>query len=606
MQGNDDEWYLCDADRGRFGPLDEQSLKSELRRYASLKEVTIWQRGFEEWKPVLDVFRPIAPPPPPEPPTAPDPTSDESSATERARAAGPTHKYNNFIARNWRGEYPLWVSYWIFGFVANAAALSVPSLLATIFTRESGFNPYECFAIIASAWATAVAASIWQFTGVWRSANKSAARRGLAGKWEPWAVVAKLMVALGVLQSLFAVAKTGIPQVSEAVQIAFMNDPDIPDYAIRVMRNGTEVEIAGGFKFGLASDFQKILSASQQIRVVHLNSVGGRVGEAQKLCKIIKDNHLTTYVSSSCSSACTIAFSAGHQRVVLDSAVLGFHRGSFAGEDPVEDNQELRDIYIAAGFSPSFISRVMSTPSAEIWRPTAQELIEAKVVTRVSDGSDFALSGLPTNVTRDYFSDLLTKDRVVGSLYQAIQERFPKAYSEIVDGYYKGFVNGDPLTEIEARIHDQIADLIVSLRSYAADDVLVDAGNLVADRLLALQKRDVESCFRYAFGGVIDYDAVPSDLRRQEFGIKERIVRSASDHADLKPAEQAVWTDLRARMIARGATADDIDLILKTSIPDAQKARYCKTTIIMFREAAAMPPRQAAGVLRSLLIRPNP
>ncbi len=528
---------------------------------------------------------------------------DQTSATERVCEAGSAHTYNNFIARNWRGEYPLWVSYWIFGTVANVAVQSIPLVMAAIFSRNSGFNPYASFAIIAGSWIAVIAVISWQFTGVWRSANRSAAQRALVGKRAPWAGVAKLMMALGVLQILVVVATTGIPQVREVVEIAFMNDPDIPDYSIRVMRNGTEAEIVGGIKFGLASDLQKILSASQQIRVVHLNSVGGRLGEAKKLYQIIKDNHLTTYVSSTCASACTMAFAAGRQRVVLDSAVLGFHRGSFAGDDRAAENDVMKDIYVAAGFNPWFISRVMSTPSAEIWQPTVQELREAKVITKVSDGSDFALSGLPANVTRDYFSDLLTKNPSTGSLNRAIQERFPNAYSKIVDDYHEGFVNGDPLTQIVARFYGQLMDLIASLRPYASDDTLVDLGNLVADQLLALQRHDVESCFRYAYNGNIAYggDAIPPDLWRKELGIQERIVRTAADHGDLKRPEDAVWTDLTTRMIAKGTTADDIGLLQKTSIPDAQKARYCETAIIMYREAAAMPPRQAAGVLRTML-----
>jgi len=43
--------------------------------------------------------------------------------------------------------------------------------------------------------------------------------------------------------------------------MSFLDDPDIPAYSIRVMRNGTEAEITGGFKYGLTDDFVKILNA---------------------------------------------------------------------------------------------------------------------------------------------------------------------------------------------------------------------------------------------------------------------------------------------------------------------------------------------------------
>jgi len=97
------------------------------------------------------------------------------------------------------------------------------------------------------------------------------------------------------------------------------------------MRDGTEAEISGGFKYGLTDDFSKILLASRQIKVVHLDSVGGRLGEGEKLFKLIRERGLTTYVSSKCMSACTLAFAGGRERYLLKSASLGFHKGAFPG-----------------------------------------------------------------------------------------------------------------------------------------------------------------------------------------------------------------------------------------------------------------------------------
>ncbi|WP_206151872.1 hypothetical protein, partial [Staphylococcus aureus] len=71
-------------------------------------------------------------------------------------------------------------------------------------------------------------------------------------------------------------------------------------------------------------DFAVVLRASRQIRVVHLTSVGGRIGEGEKLYQLIKDNGLIAYVSGRCMSACTVAFAGGRERVLLKGATLGF------------------------------------------------------------------------------------------------------------------------------------------------------------------------------------------------------------------------------------------------------------------------------------------
>jgi hypothetical protein len=200
------------------------------------------------------------------------------------------------------------------------------------------------------------------------------------------------MVCLGALQNVGLMIRTAVPQVAEAASIAFMDDPDIPSYSIRVMNNGSEAEIAGGIKFGLSSDFEKILNASRGVRVVHLDSVGGRLGEGQKLNTLIKSRGLDTYVDVKCLSACTLAFVAGRQRVLKHGAQLGFHRGAFAGEDQLDGSLE-RSVYAAAGVSRSFIDRALATKNAEMWRPSEADLISADVVTKISSGDEYAIAG---------------------------------------------------------------------------------------------------------------------------------------------------------------------------------------------------------------------
>src|SRR5262249_4364914 len=176
---------------------------------------------------------------------------------------------------------------------------------------KNSFNPVAILVCYALIWICVLGFSVWQLVGTWRSANKRIAERSAMGMRAPWAGLAKVAICLGWLQLAVFTVKDAVPQISEATSMAFMNDPQIPAYAIRVMNNGSEAEIGGGIKFGLTSDFEKILTASDRIRIVHLDSVGGRVGEAQKLNALIRRRGLDTYVESKCLSACTLAFVGG-------------------------------------------------------------------------------------------------------------------------------------------------------------------------------------------------------------------------------------------------------------------------------------------------------
>ena len=190
-------------------------------------------------------------------------------------------------------------------------------------------------------------------------------------------MLAKLAVLVGLLSTIAALVTTGWPQVHEAARMAFQGDPDIQPYAIRVMRDGTEAEISGGFKYGLTDDFRKVLQASPNIQVVHLDSLGGQIGEAMKLHDLLQSRGLDTYVSSGCHSACTLAFAAGRRRILLNGAVLGFHAATFPGmrkEDEAREQRGQRSAFTAAGFDESFIDKALATPNSDLWKPPVSTL----------------------------------------------------------------------------------------------------------------------------------------------------------------------------------------------------------------------------------------
>lgn len=507
--------------------------------------------------------------------------------------------YINFIARNWRGEYPLFVSYWIFGVIGNWVLPLIMVGLAGVFDSKAGFRPIYLFGFIVSVWLLYIGMSGWLWVGVWRSADRYIERKSLRLERAPWGGVAKLMAVIAFVQIAAAMIVYGIPQVTEATRVAFMDDPRIPPYSIRVMRNGTEAEITGGIKYGLTDDFRKILGASRQIRVVHLNSVGGRIGEGEKLYNLFRDMRLTTYVSAECLSACTLAFSGGVERVLLHGAVLGFHRGSFAGEDH-PDSPELRGqrkIFTEAGYDAPFIAHALATPSSQMWRPSETELLKSGVITKVSNGSDYAFSGLPVDASREALSKLIDRST---RIFVVIRERFPKEYDDMVSSYYQAFVAGKTATEATAVLRDEVGAVISANSHLADDDVLIDLGNLVADQLATLQKQSTANCYNFAMTGGV-YNDMPSALAKRELDINERILRTSTARPGANAQVKELWPKFSGRLAAKGITKSDLDLVQGAKVADRQQARVCSVLIALYREAAALPQREGAIILRSLV-----
>jgi hypothetical protein len=510
------------------------------------------------------------------------------------------HRFNNFIARNWRGEYPLWVSYWVVGVGINFVAVAVPLTLALILVPQNGFWPLAIFAFLACLWGAIALALAWQFAGVWRSANVRIAERAAIGKGAPWAGLAKFVILIASLQNIVGFIKIGVPQLSESVRVAFLNDPDIPDYTVHLLNGGTEIEIVGGIKYGLAEEFKKNLKASGQVRVVHLDSVGGRLGEGAALNAIIKENGLTTFVATKCMSACTVAFAGGKQRILKKGAVLGFHRGAFGGEDQVDDRDGgiQRRIFLDAGFSRSFIDKALSTPNKEMWTPTTSVLLAEGVITSVNDGEGFAISGYGASVSREVLDQSLQK---AGAVYVALKERFPDFYNELIDQFYAGISKGEPEGNVIQALRTKMFDHILGLLPEADDAVLIGFANLAADQYEMLGRSAPAACYAYASGEGRDRyaDTLAPDLIKRELVLDEQIVKTAKKR-QLDGDTKATWKKIGANLVAKGVSKDDFALMRGTNVDPSKHARYCDLMITLYRTITGLPSTEAGPALRDV------
>jgi len=575
------EWYLWDGER-QHGPMDRRELDKRIQYHPNQKAVRIWRDGFPGWKSIEEAF------------DVDRETVSALTTFERPREASEKSKSKNLITKNWRGEYPLWVSYWIIGLLSNVVAAVVVAGISSAFSARS-YNPIAILAFLLTLWSLTMLLSVWQLVGIWRSAQRRIVYLVAIGRRAPWARLAKFMVFLGGLQIAGLLIRSAMPQITEATKIAFMGDPGIPPYSIRVLNNGTEAEISGGIKFGLTSDFRKILDASRGIRIVHLNSIGGRIGEGKKLNALIKQRGLDTYVDVKCLSACTLGFVAGHQRVLKRGAQLGFHRGSFAGEDEVDGSME-RTIYGAAGIGIAFIDRALATKNSEMWRPSESELLSAGVITSVSSGDEYAMSGGGGEVTRDDWDRGLQRTSPV---YSVLKEKYPKSYNEILDTFVDGTTKGLPQAQVVGQARAELNGLIKTLLPYSDDTVLIDFGRLIVDQYRAVQLQDSTACYRFASGQ--DDPAVirmiPAPLTQRELSLDAQILSSAQKQ-NKSANNEIVWDKIRAGLRLKGYTVADLKLLAADSIGPSDYARYCEVTIALYQEMVELPTEEAAAALR--------
>lgn len=297
------------------------------------------------------------------------------------------------LALHWRGELPFWVSCWIVGVIGGLAVSFAPAIAVAAFKADNSYSPVAILSVSAAVWSSVFAVAVWQGVGVWRSATRYVAERldrparSQNAEFVPlWGWLARFAVVIGLASLVATFGTEWLPQLTELGRIALYDDPDIPAYSIRVNSEGTEAEIAGGFKYGLTNDFTAALNTAPYLKIIHLDSEGGRLGEAERLFTLIRERGLSTYVSSKCFSACTLAFAGGRQRILRRGAALGFHKAEFPGVSENEFDSLQERVFSAAGFDSRFIDRALATPHKDLWTPPPDVLLAARVITSLTDG----------------------------------------------------------------------------------------------------------------------------------------------------------------------------------------------------------------------------
>jgi hypothetical protein len=470
-----------------------------------------------------------------------------------------------------------------------AVAFALPEAVGWAVRRQE-FNPILILAAIVAIWGIVVAAQVYLTVGLWRSA--AGGRR--------WGLAARLLLLVLALNTARLFVQTAMPELSEGVGMALLDDPALPPYSMRLMRDGAEVEIAGGFKYGLARDAEALFATARNLRVVHLNSAGGRLGEATKLARLIRARGLATYSANVCASACAIAYAAGRERYLRAGARLGFHRGIFAG---AENAEAMRKLLLAAGITPAFAGRAVAQPAESIWYPTIQELLAGKVITAVVDAYRFAASGLGDTASLPAVEAALRRTPGLAVL----AESQPGLFEDMAELYLRRYVEGRSTGEIEDELRrTRIAPFLAHRLPQADDDILVDYARLLADQYAALNQRDPAACFRYVTqGGDAHMVALLGpDLQQRELAVTERVMRSHNRRSPpTADAVQAANGEV-AKLLLKAFEAEAINLLVDPArVAPEQYSLFCRVASARLYAIAALPSHQAGELMSSLFTR---
>ena len=509
---------------------------------------------------------------------------------------------SNFIVRHWRGDLSLPVSYWIIGFFGNISAMVIVAIIVAA-SQASTYNPSLIFAVQVGIWGSIGVILTWQLVGVWRSANAYIK----AGRPVVWAGLAKLMVVLGFLSSVGTFIEEGYEPMAHMARIAFLDDPDIDPYYISVLRGGTEVEVYGGFKFGLARDFEKVLEQNRQIRVVHLTSRGGRMGEAERLYEIIRQRGLATYVPLRCLSACTLAFVGGHERWLGQFGQLGFHSPggpTVAPSEMASTRREWVERYVRAGVSRAFVEHALAVPHDSMTYPGYDVLLASGVVTNRADPYRFAISGYGPRhrLSVERLSDSFS--RAVPFMNE-IQRHDPLLFNNLISNLEQGYRQGMSEGEITDVLGEMVLRAVAERRGRADDLTIYELTSLTVQIMTDLAEKDPGLCYRMGLGthSRMQYVATLSrELQAREQELVGRLFASSSAPPAASPEDVDALTEgVIARAFDRMSDNQIAVLdMMGGQLDPEEELHACQAMTVIMDEVTRLRPQEAGIVMREV------
>lgn len=193
---------------------------------------------------------------------------------------------------------------------------------------------------------------------------------------------------LGLVAVLLLVVQAGIavrvlwPEPKATVEAAPRPEP----YRLALADDGASVRLEGLIEFGITRDLEALLAGAGTVRLVSLESAGGRVAEARGLIRVIERFGLMTLARGDCASACALAFMGGSTRFLDEGARLGFHSYGLGGRmnrlflDPLDEQAKDMAVFRRHFVAEPFLARIDATPHSEMWFPEPSELLAAGVV----------------------------------------------------------------------------------------------------------------------------------------------------------------------------------------------------------------------------------
>ena len=266
-----------------------------------------------------------------------------------------------YIARHWRGQFPLAQSCWLNGVLPLLPFLVWFELAGGYLVAHPPIRLWPFLGAFVPAFIVFCIVDVWAGTGIWRSAR----RRILFGHFG-WAWLARIAVlvnfAILLLAAVMIVNKTH----------ALMRGPGAAAHYEVTLRGATAV-FRGRLTANAADDLEIVLGDKTVRRLAIADSDDGDVAAALRIAGLVRARKLFVVALSACDGPCTLVLAAGGSRAAVPQTVIRFAAGT----------AETQQFYRQAGLAGPLLAGLAGLRPGATLEPTLRTLIENRFLTDI-------------------------------------------------------------------------------------------------------------------------------------------------------------------------------------------------------------------------------
>ena len=506
-----------------------------------------------------------------------------ATTARRARRGG------GFIGAHWRGELPLVRSLGLHAIaVGGLAGLAATALSVLVDVTDGSVQIAALLALL--AWPAVLAVQAWGLVGAWRSAGPQGQLQS------PWlGVAARALVVLIGITVVALAAWRDVPRAPTLARLALGSDPQ-GQAAVSVSEDGHRLELRGWLAPGDAARVQQAMAAAPALRVLEIDSSGGRFQEALQLAGALRGQGWTVRVRGSCRDACTVVLMAGTVRQLLPDARWGLAQPVAVSSNPLFKplvRQRLTALYTAAGVPPALVKTGLAVPHDFQWHAAWNELAAAGVASTLPYPLDVALPR--REAPPGELADTLRSN----PRWHGLDRRFPGAIAAAVERVQTARADGADDNAAMLAALETVEPLLAKLLFNASPELREQFAQLLLQALQAPQPEGSTACVGLLAGEAAARHAMPAALAARE-------AVWMADAAAETPRETPprVPSGIELEVVRRWLGADAPALLTALRHPGEAGVRHCERITALLTHTLQLPPGERRLALRMAFERP--